>query len=575
MDGRNTVHTPKLSFNTGDRISRYNDGSCLLKGGILPSGTLYQSVNGYTIATEQPEMVVNGPGNTSWRIRRPVGDDWTYVSGQQFWSDRFAMPFKLLNYHIDSGYWDVEWIHNWNESEIITASENSISVSNSNFNYDFATFINETAIDEQPEFEAEYTNYELNEPFYYGGFVYVVMEENGFYVYGPGQVWLSQREACEYMLGNQAPCELFGSHSAFVCEWIEPEPESEYDEEYNDHDSDEMNDGYSVEEEENMDHRATTPMIATNIGRTVPFISFEQEFSGNGSLVARKLYEMGYASSRGVEGYHNSDGRFNSDSSRFCYVETDSSCGYELIFDRVELNRRGQAERISEVQSILRDLRNDGYINLSARCGFHVHVDVSDWGMKEIVSGYHLWNYLEDPIFRFASAFWGSHRDEEVGGGYSTPVPKGYTQRTVIGRTLSSRRDALNFSPILNARGNCSCSAALYEDWANCTCNVRQPTLEFRVFNATLNQRKIRAYLAFCVAFVNIAKTAEFEPANFPEMRWQGTFTKRGIDAKSWEECSAERLKFILKEFPLTGAEKIDIQYCLRNSSLDSVIELI
>jgi hypothetical protein len=363
--------------------------------------------------------------------------------------------------------------------------------------------------------------------------------------------------------------ELFGSESAYSIEWI---PEEQYEPEYDEYND--IDDGYSIERE-SMDDRELAPVIATNIGRNVPSVSFEQEFSGNGELVARKLYEEGFATSRHVESYHNSDGRYSDHGSRFCYVETDSSCGYELIFDRMQLNRREEAEKISAVQTILKNLRNDGYINLSARCGFHVHVDVSDWGMKEIVSGYHLWNYLEDTIFRFASAFWHSHRDEEVGGGYSSPVPKGHTTRRDIGRTLSSRRDALNFSPILNARGNCGCSAALYEDWANCTCIVRQPTLEFRVFNATLNQRKIRAYLAFCVAFVNLAKSEVFEPANYPEFRWRGTNSRYGVEDVSWEDSSIERIKFILEKFPLTNAEKTDIKYCLNNSSLDVVMEVM
>jgi hypothetical protein len=127
----------------------------------------------------------------------------------------------------------------------------------------------------------------------------------------------------------------------------------------------------------------------------------------------------------------------------------------------------------------------------------------------------------------------------------------------------------------LNARGSCSCQASFYEDWANCTCDIRQPTLEFRVFNATLNQRKIRAYLAFCVAFVNMAKTADFDPISFPELRWRGTFATRGTTDQTWEEASLERIKFILEKFPLTQTEKTDIQYCFRNCSLAPVLELL
>ena len=455
--------------------------------------------------------------------------------GFEFWSIHHGQAFRLTE-QIDARRWAIQWIDN-----IETSAEPSIVFMQEN---------NEL-------------NYIPNEPFLRGEDWYVVMGGSGFYSYQVGQIWYSENNEREFRLGQTISYDVFGTENTFRIEWVDEE-----------HDID-FNDGYSEEIEE-IDVREIAPVIATNIGREVPSVSFEQEFSGNGDLVEKKLYLEGFATNRFAEAYHNSEGRFeNPDNNRFCYVETDSSCGYELIFDRMNLRNREEAEKISAVQTILRGLKNEGLIKLSARCGFHIHVDVSDWGMKEIVSAYHLWNYLEDPIFRFSSAFWNGHRDEEVGGDYSTPVPKGYLGRRDIGRNLSERRDALNFSPILRARGNCNCSANFYEDWANCTCNIRQPTLEFRVFNATLNQRKIKAYLAFCIAFVNKAKSFDFTPEVFPEMRWLGTYRTQSQNGKSWIENSVERINFIMNEFPLTGSEKSDVMYCLRNCSLEPVLEYL
>jgi hypothetical protein len=568
----------------------------------MPTSIEREIVHDWTVCDNEPELNT-GATEFGWICRRPIGDDYT-LREMEFWSARYSTPFKLLDY-IDDGTWTIRFITDWQEllearTLELEAAENayntavlsaldSFSVAttsgNISLNYDNAAVANYTMPPEaflledvvEEELPADYRGYDLNEPFEYGPYWYVVMEEVPNRHYYEGQVWFSEREGYEFFLSTPQRPTLFGSNNGFRIIWADEdsEPEPEYDP--HDYDDYAIDDGYSVENEDADEIGEVTPVINTNIGRTVPPVSFEQEFSGNGDAVARRLYAEGFAITPRVEGYHNSNGRYErtDDTNRFCYIETDSSCGYELIFDRISLNSRAQAEKVAAVQSILKEFKSDGTIALSAKCGFHVHVDVSDWGMKEIVSAYHLWNYLEDPIFRFASAFWGTHRDEEVGGGYSTPVPKGHTTRTMIGRTLSSRRDALNFSPILNAMGNCSCNASFYEDWANCTCNLRQPTLEFRVFNATLNQRKIRAYLAFCVAFVNIAKSAEFNPTDFPEMRWQGTFTKRGINELAWEDCCLERIRFILEKFPLTQAEKTDIQYCLRNSSLDTVMELL
>ena len=548
----------------------------------MPTALMTETTNGFVNAVNNPSIdSVNG----GWIVTSPGGDDWFHVEGQEFWctDGRYNLPFRITN-SLAYGVWRITWILDWEERQSGVDISNTlidgvdatefVDFTATNVATEWLPFEESETVSEQPIYAAEYTDFTFGRPFLWHNRWYVVFEQDDPRQFYAGQIWFCEWENCEYeLLGTSVSPERFGSENSFRIEWIEPEPD--YEEER--YDAADVDDGYS-EENSNADERDVVPVIATNIGRNVPYVSFEQEFSGNGEMVARRLYEAGFGSGRYVDGYHSADGRYERDngSPRFCYVETDSSCGYELIFDRMQLNQRSQAEKISAVQVILKELKNDGHIRLSARCGFHVHVDVSDWGMKEIVSAYHLWNYLEDPIFRFASAFWDCHRDEEVGGGYSTPVPKGYTGRREIGRSLVTRRDALNFSPILNARGNCSCQAAFYEDWAGCTCNVRQPTLEFRVFNATTNQRKIRAYLAFCVAFVNIAKSAEFEPAAFPEFRWRGTHNKSPLDfEKTWEDASLERIKFILDEFPLTSAEKTDITYCLRNSSLKPVVELL
>lgn len=511
-------------------------------------------MNGYQVAQEEPDLSHNGV----YQVRYPGGDNWTHRLGQTFWSQRYNQPFELTaNDAVDPWHWGINWLLP------VVEGDNSISFTDTfTTTIDIPDFLNEQAEAVLP------SNWAFNEPFYRNNRYYVIMESGG--VYARGQIWFSEYEGQDYRLGAPVRENLFGYPNTFRAVWVEPEYDSSYE------DTEPQDDNYSVER---IDHDSSevAPMIATNIGRAVPLVSFEQEFSGDGNLVARRLYQDGFALSDYPGSYHGSDARYDRDeeTTRMCYVETDSSCGYELIFDRIALNSRPEAERISSVQTILKNMRDDGFIRLSARCGFHVHVDVSDWGMKEIVSAYHLWNYLEDPIFRFASAFWNSHRDEEVGGGYSSPVPKGHSSRSQIGRVLVTRRDSLNFSPILNARSNCTCQATFYEDWENCTCNVRQPTLEFRVFNATLNQRKIRAYLAFCVAFVNAAKSFEFDPVTFPEMRWNGTARKLDVGDSSWREAATERIKFILEKFPLTNHEKTDIMYCLRNCSLDEVMELL
>lgn len=483
-----------------------------------------ESRNGYNVTVNTP-VISRDRGLAEWVVSWPRGENVECFIDENFWSPTHSLPFKIVELiEPATGTWKVVFDPNWGLME------------------------------------AEYDDYTCECPFEYNGRLYVVMNHEEYdEMFVTGNVYYDSYEGREYRLRQRTRSDLFGSENAFRCEWVSNYP----------------SDDYSVERDEIDVRNDIAPVILTNVGREVPLVSFEQEFSGNGETVARMLNEMGYCFSPYVEAYHNAEGRFNQnlDSSAFCYVETDSSCGYELIFSKINLRDRTRAEQISEVQKVLQELKNEGTIRLSAACGFHVHVDVSTWAMKDVVSAYHLWNYMEDTIFRFASAFWNSHRDEETGHEYSLPVRKGHTTRTQIGRSLSQRRDALNFAPFLSARGRCNCDALIYEDWENCTCNLSQPTIEFRVFNATTNQRKIRAYLAFCVAFVNMAKKHQHSPEFFPEMRFVGTNVRETQPGKTWEEAQIERINYIMNNFPLTSVEKSDIMYCFRNCSLESVLE--
>ncbi|HEY4680894.1 MAG TPA: hypothetical protein VIH04_06485, partial [Nitrosarchaeum sp.] len=67
----------------------------------------------------------------------------------------------------------------------------------------------------------------------------------------------------------------------------------------------------------------------------------------------------------------------------------------------------------------------------------------------------------------------------------------------------------------------------------------------------------------------------DFTPEVFPEMRWLGTYRTQSQNGKSWIENSVERINFIMNEFPLTGSEKSDVMYCLRNCSLEPVLEYL
>jgi hypothetical protein len=305
--------------------------------------------------------------------------------------------------------------------------------------------------------------------------------------------------------------------------------------------------------------------------RPARMISFEQEFGGDAGAVAESLYDGGYAEDRYVCGYHSGGGGF-------VRVEDDSSVDGEIIFSRLRLDHEATAAKLDGALDVVAyQLSNAESISLDSRCGFHVHVDAGyDVGrgrykclsVDAVQSLYHLWNYLEDTIFRLGSANWSRHRTERADYNYAPPTPKALTGARDIGRAMQRERGALNLGNFLAARSYCSCGAFDFGAWNECTCELEQPTVEFRVFNATANKRKIRAYIALCLALVAYAEQNTITEATHPVHEWCGTDM---LDS----ERSQERLRFILRELPLTDVEREDLRYCAERSSLRFVAKKI
>ncbi len=300
-------------------------------------------------------------------------------------------------------------------------------------------------------------------------------------------------------------------------------------------------------------------------GRPLRLVSLEQEIGGDGSYAIAALYNAGLTSEPRLWEY-------GSDRAEFCHVERDGSVDGEIIYSKLRLDHPATLRKLDDAIDVVGGTIADGECRLDSRCGFHVHVgigrdgDIPCYSMAAVQSLYHLWNYLEDTIYRLASANWDRHRTES-GNNYAPPTVKGATGAVQIGRNLQRDRYALNLGNFLGARGYCGCGAFDFGEWSACTCNLPKPTVEFRVFNATANKRKIRAYAALCLALVGYAETHEVTADSHPVFPWAGTGTMQ-----IGTEDQVTRLRFILRELPLTDDEREDIRYCAEKSSLKEVV---
>lgn len=127
---------------------------------------------------------------------------------------------------------------------------------------------------------------------------------------------------------------------------------------------------------------------------------------------------------------------------------------------------------------------------------------------------------------------------------------------------MQGARGALNLSNFLSARSYCHCGAFDFADWENCVCNLPKSTVEFRVFNATANLRKVHAYTALSLALVEEAKRKRYTTDKHPAF----AFTRGEVVTN--KDQTKRALTLIFETLPLTRTEKNDLRYCAENSSL-------
>ncbi len=191
-------------------------------------------------------------------------------------------------------------------------------------------------------------------------------------------------------------------------------------------------------------------------GRTPRLLSLEQEVGTGGEYAANTFHDHGYSAFEGMIGYHS--GARHAPQG-FCYVEDDASCGGEIIYSRLALHTPSVASRLDECLELLDGLRDEGYVSFSSSAGFHVHVGLDRptlYTARQASSLYHLFNHLEDALYRIAAAGWARHRIE--GSSPYAPVnPKGHVRTADALDAMSRNRGGLNLQNYLSARSMCRC----------------------------------------------------------------------------------------------------------------------
>lgn len=294
--------------------------------------------------------------------------------------------------------------------------------------------------------------------------------------------------------------------------------------------------------------------------------SVEIEFGGDPGSVAQTLYQRELSPVRSVGDYHSGMGRENNECA---YVEYDGSLseGGELIISRLGLPEQTETRRLWQTLAVLRKHVRDGHNSLNMQCGVHIHVDVGKYDLPWAMSAAVTYNFLEKVLYHIASANWSSHRSVR-GNDYSKLTPKMVDNparfREVFGY---DRYYGLNASNYLSATQRCECGNR--ETLSQCSCRRYKATLEFRLWNTTVNPRKLHAYIAICQAITAFGRDKELTVSDLPAWEFDNTRKPTADDAHEY----AKRLVWMFENLPFSPEERNSIRYCLRHCDLAQVLE--
>ncbi len=308
--------------------------------------------------------------------------------------------------------------------------------------------------------------------------------------------------------------------------------------------------------------------------RPVRMCSVELETIGAGNLLAETLGSRELSEYSNITGYHEGSQASSNDRYGFCHVERDSSLGPgggELILEKMDLTDAVEAANAREALTIVNDLRDNGLV-INHRCGTHVHISALQFGITHTRNLATLANYLEDPLYRVASARYNSHR----GLRYAGKIDKtAYTTNREFGvRFLqeNGHGHALNVSGYWQAvRNGCRCGAAVVGEYETCVCNLNRCTFEFRHFNGTANWRKLHGYIAICQGLVGFSRIVEhaLDPHELPPLEYNFNVPVAPELLESWDE----RLRWLLKNIWFSPEERESVYYLANNCEMQQLGE--
>lgn len=230
----------------------------------------------------------------------------------------------------------------------------------------------------------------------------------------------------------------------------------------------------------------------------------EIEFAGSIDAALQALAAEGLVRRAVQHGYVGHD-------DAYWVVKRDGSVydGGELVSPPLDFDDPDHREQVTRA---VKALKTAG-CRTTETAGIHVHIDTTGMGPADIAAVARVYTKFEDVLYRIASSGW-----QRMRGGarqYAKPLEDQQVTRLARAKTEDQLLRAYYGSADANARRR----AQYHGDHAryyglNLHSWFYRKTIEFRIFNSSLNPERIQGYIAICVALVQDARNGNRRSVN-------------------------------------------------------------
>lgn len=232
-------------------------------------------------------------------------------------------------------------------------------------------------------------------------------------------------------------------------------------------------------------------------------VEIEYGARGNADVPLRVRTELAAAGLMAGTGRHGYAGHDN----HYWVEKMDGSVpGGEVVSPPLDFDDEDQRAQVDRAVAAM--VRAGAVTDPSA--GIHIHVDARDLTAEQVAAVGRLFAKFEDLIYAIAASGWQTVRSGGMAT-YCRPLTEDQIQGFT--RVKSNRQlERAYYGRVMNG------SAGHGHGARYCGINIHswffRGTIEFRVFNSSLNSERIQAYIALCVALVQDARNGKKRSVN-------------------------------------------------------------